>query len=98
MACPYHGNVREIEVRELATQLSSVLRVVEAGERVRIVEDGLPVGEFVPVESPDEQWQRLIDEGRITPAAAPPNRNPEPPIDAGGSASDLILAEREEDR
>lgn len=82
----------------MATQLSSVLRAVEAGERVKIVEDGHPVAEFSPAESPEEQWQRMIDAGRVTPAATAPNRNPEPPIDVGGSASELILAEREEDR
>jgi prevent-host-death family protein len=90
--------VREIEVRELARQLDSVLREVEAGERVTVVEDGRPIAEFVPSESPEEQWQRMIDEGRITPASRPLPKESPPPIDTGTSASELILAEREEDR
>jgi antitoxin (DNA-binding transcriptional repressor) of toxin-antitoxin stability system len=96
--CPYHGNVREIEVRDLAAQLNSVLREIEAGERVKVVEDGRPVAEFAPAESPEEQWQRMIDEGRITPAPRPLPKNAPPPIETGTSASELILAEREDER
>jgi prevent-host-death family protein len=90
--------VREIGVRELKAKLSSVLSRVEGGERVRVTRRGRPVADIVPVETPEEQWERMIAEGRITPASAPLDRNPPPPIKTSRPASELILAEREEDR
>jgi len=79
-------------------RLSSVLKRVEQGELVRVSRRGRPVADIVPVESPEEQRERMIAEGRITPASKPLQENPPPPIDTGTSASELILAEREEDR
>jgi hypothetical protein len=40
----------------------------------------------------------MVAEGRITPGERPLPRNPPPPIKADRPASELILAEREEDR
>lgn len=82
----------------MKANLSSVLRRVGEGERVRITRRGRPVADIVPVESPEDQWQRMIDEGRITPGRRPLPKSPPAPIDTGTSASELILAEREEDR
>jgi len=92
--------VREIEVRELATRLSEVLRKVEAGERVAIVEHGRPVAEFVPPKPErSDAMKKLIAEGRVTPASRPPSEAPPPkPRYTGRSASAIVLAEREEDR
>lgn len=82
----------------MKANLNSVLRRVGEGERVRVTRRGRPVADIVPAESPEAQWQRMIDEGRITPGRRPLPKNPPPPIDTGTSASELILAEREEDR
>jgi prevent-host-death family protein len=82
----------------LKAKLGSVLRRVEAGERVRVTRRGRPVADIVPVETPDEQWQRMIDEGKITPASGSLPKNPPPPRKTGRSASSIILAEREEER
>jgi prevent-host-death family protein len=82
----------------LKAKLGSVLRQVEGGERVRVTRRGRPVADIVPVETPEEQWERMIAEGRITPPSAPLDRNPPPPRKTGRSASEVILAEREEDR
>jgi len=90
--------VREIEVGELKVQLDSVLREVEDGERVRVTSGGRPVAELVPAETADERWQRMIDEGKITPASGALPKNPPPPRKTGRSASAIILAEREEER
>jgi prevent-host-death family protein len=90
--------VRKIGVRELKAKLGSVLRRVEGGERVRVTRRGQPVADIVPVETPEERWERMVAEGRITPPSAPMDRNPPPPIKTDGPASELILAEREEDR
>lgn len=85
-------------VQELRANLSSVLRRVGEGERVRVTRRGRPVADIVPAESPEEGRQRMIAEGRITPGTRPLPKNPPPPIDTGTSASELILAEREEER
>jgi prevent-host-death family protein len=90
--------VREIEVGELKAQLDSVLRDVEDGKTVRVTSSGKPVADIVPAESAEEQWERMVAEGRITPGKRPLPRNPPPPIEADRPASELILAEREEDR
>jgi prevent-host-death family protein len=91
--------MREIEAGELKAQLDSVLRDVENGERVRVTSNGRPVADIVPAETPDEQWQRMIDEGKITPASRPKPKVPPPqPRKTGRSASAIILAEREEER
>lgn len=82
----------------MKAKLGSVLRRVEGGERVRVTRRGRPVADIVPVETPDERWERMIAEGRITPPSAPLDRNPPPPIKTDRPASELILAEREEDR
>lgn len=87
-------------MRELRDNLSSVLRRVGEGERVRITRRGRYVADLLPPETdPAEmQMRRLIAEGRVTPPSKPLDQNPPPPIDTGTSASALILAEREEDR
>lgn len=90
--------MREIEVGELKAQLDSVIRDVENGERVRVTSNGRPVADIVPAETPDEQWQRMIDEGKITPASGSLPKNPPSPRKTGRSASAIILAEREEER
>jgi prevent-host-death family protein len=90
--------MREIEVGELKAQLDSVIRDVENGERVRVTSNGRPVADIVPAETPDEQWQRMIDEGKITPASGSLPKDPPPPRKTGRSASAIILAEREEER
>jgi prevent-host-death family protein len=91
--------MREIEVRDLATQLNDVLREVEAGERVRVVEDGRPVAELVPPTPPrGRTMERLVAEGRATSASQPPPMDPASPSDTGRSASASILAERAEER
>lgn len=84
----------------MKANLSSVLRRVGEGERVRITRRGRHVADLLPPESdPAEvQMRKLIAEGRVTPASAPLPKDPPPPIDTGTSASALILTEREEER
>jgi prevent-host-death family protein len=91
--------MREIGVEELKANLSSVLRDVERGEQVTVVADGRPIAEIVPAMPPrSDTVKRLIAEGKVTPATRPLPKNSPPPRDTGRSASEIILAEREEDR
>lgn len=82
----------------MKAQLSRVLREVEEGERVRVTSRGRPVAELVPAETADERRRRMIAEGRITPARRPFPKDAPPPRETGRSASEIILAEREEER
>lgn len=102
--------MREIGIGELKAKLSSVIRRVERGERVRVTRRGRAVADIVPVRSPEtaqegreqsEAMKKLIAEGRVTPASRPPSeaRPPAPrPLKAGVSGTAIILAEREEER
>jgi prevent-host-death family protein len=93
--------MREIGVRDLKAQLSSVLREVEEGETVRVTSRGRPVADIVPMGPalPDDPMETLIAEGRITPPSRPkPKGPPPPPRKTGRSASAIVLAEREEER
>jgi len=95
----YHDHMREIGVRDLKANLSSVLRDVEKGERVTVTSRGKPVAEIVPVEPErSEAMKKLIAEGRVTPASRPLPMDPPSPRDTGRSGTAIILAEREEER
>ncbi len=84
----------------MKAQLSSVLRDVEKGERVRVTSRGTPVAEIVPLmPKRSKAMKKLIAEGKVTPASrAKPKGPPPPPRKTGRSASAVVLAEREEER
>lgn len=91
--------MREIGIRELKTRLSSVLRLVDEGEQIRVTKRGQPVADIVPAGSRrrDEGLRKLVAEGRVIPAARPrPSRSPRP-LDTGRSASAIVLAERDDE-
>lgn len=92
--------MREIGIRELKAELSTLLRAVEAGERVRVTRHGTPVAEIVPAGSAraKEQLRRLVADGKLTPSSRPrPARAPRP-LRAQRSATAIVLAERDEER
>lgn len=92
--------MREIGVRDLKKGLSEVLRRVDGGEQVRVTVRGRAVADIVPVGAPrrDEHLQALVTQGRLTPAArSRPSRAPRL-ARAPGSASALVLAERDDER
>jgi prevent-host-death family protein len=89
----------EIGVRELKATLSGVLRRVSRGEQVRVTVRGRPIADIVPAgASPsDEALHELVARGRVVPPArARPPRAPQL-AHAGRSASELVLAERDDD-
>ena len=87
-------------MRELKSKLSEVLRAVEDGEEVRVTVRGRPVAEIKPTAEnvAEKRWAELIAEGRVTPPSKPLPKEAPPRVRGKGSASALILAEREEDR
>ena len=85
-------------IRELRDTLTSVLRRVEAGERIEVTRDGEPVALIVPV--PQDRLARLIAEGRARPPLKP-FRPPDPdtlPRACGPRTATEILLEGREDR
>jgi prevent-host-death family protein len=92
--------MREIGVRELKTNLSSVLHEVDEGEQIKVTVRGRHVADIVPAGSrrSDQRLRELVAAGKITPASRPrPARSPQP-LKTGRSASAIVLAEREEER
>lgn len=57
--------MRTYNVHEAKTQLSRLLRRVEAGEEIRIARDGEPVARLVPVEPELGPRPMGIDRGRF---------------------------------
>jgi prevent-host-death family protein len=91
--------MREIGVRELKRSLSKTLRAVGRGEQVRVTVRGRPVADIVPAgaSAGDDRLRELVAQGRVVPPArARPRRAPKPA--KGGSASSLVLSEREAER
>ncbi len=60
-----------IGARELRQNLSAVLKRVENGERIVITSHNVPVAELAPLRGKRGTIQRMIDEGRATPAVGP---------------------------
>ena len=89
--------MREIGVRNLKRSLSETLRAVERGEQVRVTVRGRPVADIVPAgtAASDDRVRALVAEGRVTPpAAARPTRSPRL-AKVRGSASALVIADRD---
>jgi prevent-host-death family protein len=95
-----HGPER-VGVRELRQNLSVYLRRVKAGETLEVTERGEPVAELRPRQpEPVSVIDRLIAEGRITPATVdhrtipPAPRIPDP---SGRTLTDILREMRDED-
>ena len=80
-----------VGVRELRDHLSKHLADVRAGHSVTVTDHGKPIARIVPV-GPNTM-ERLIAEGRVTPAKRPkrPSRRP---IKTKGTVSDLVSEQR----
>jgi prevent-host-death family protein len=92
--------MREIGVRELKASLSGVLHEVEDGEQIKVTVRGRHVADLVPagVRRSDRQLRELVADGKVTLAAAPHPSRVRRPLRTGRSASEIVLAEREEER
>lgn len=92
--------MEQIGVRDLKASLSEVLRRVGAGETVRVTLRGHAVADIVPVggRRRDAWLEKLIAEGRITPATRSRPLRPPPMTEAARPASDFVLDERDAER
>lgn len=96
--------MREIGIRSLKASLSEVLRSVQAGESIRVTSHGKHVADIVPPrrQSYDERMDELAARGLVMRAAGKGPLPPPPPMvelrPGGMSASDAIVADREDER
>ena len=82
----------EIGVRELRDTLSKQLERVRQGHSITVTDHGKPIARIVPLEG-QSVFERLVAEGRITPASSEKRHVPNP-IVAGATVSDLIAEQR----
>jgi len=92
--------MREIGVRELKQSLSKTLHAVSRGQQVRVTLRGRAIADIVPAGASvaDDRVRELIAAGRVSaPSRARPKLAPR--LASGTtSASDLVLAERDNER
>ena len=81
-----------VGVRELRDTLSKQLDLVRQGHTVTVTDHGRPIARIVPVDGPTV-FERLVAEGRITPAISTRRHVPNPVI-TGAPVSDLIAEQR----
>jgi prevent-host-death family protein len=87
-----------VGVRELRQNLSIYLDRVKAGETLEVTEHGTPVGILAPLPPKAVSIvDRLIAEGRITPATADHRTLPPPPRIPGRPLSEILQEMRDED-
>jgi len=79
-------------VRELRNNLSHYLECVQDGEEVLVTDRGRAIARVLPL-SGERTLDRLIGEGRVTPATKP-KRASSRAIKTAGTVSDLVGAQR----
>jgi prevent-host-death family protein len=92
--------MREMGVRELKASLSETLRAVGRGEQIRVTVRGKAVADIVPAgaSTEDDRLRTLVAEGRLTaPMRSRPSSTPRL-VHGRGSASAVVLAERDAER
>lgn len=82
----------DVGVRDLRDGLSRYLSSVRDGHTITVTDHGRPIARIVPAGDPTS-LERLIAEGRVTPASGPRAVRSKP-IEAAGSVSDLISDQR----
>jgi antitoxin (DNA-binding transcriptional repressor) of toxin-antitoxin stability system len=82
----------EVGVRALRDGLSRHLAEVRRGRTLTITDHGQVIARIVPAGTPTA-LERLIEEGRITPAKRRKRQAPAP-IPAVGTLSDLVTEQR----
>jgi prevent-host-death family protein len=94
-------NPERVGVRELRQNLSVYLARVKQGETLEVTEHGQPVAQLGPrVAKPVSIIDRLIAEGRVTPATLDHRTLPPPPIipdPDGKTLSDILQEMRDEE-
>ncbi len=94
----YMGAPPTVGVRELRQNLSVYLRRVENGESLEVTARGRTVALLSPLNAELSTWDRLIAEGKVSPADRPVAALPRPLPPQGGKSISKALQEVREDR
>ncbi len=90
--------IDRIGIRDLKQNASAVVRRVEAGETLEITDRGRPVARIVPLRHASA-YDRLVAEGRITPARGNLlDHRPLPPVPGRPLGSEALAALRADER
>jgi prevent-host-death family protein len=81
-----------VGIRELRDTLSRQLNRVREGHTITVTDHGKPIARIVPIEG-RPVFERLVAEGKITPASSAKRHIPEPVV-TGATVSDLIAEQR----
>jgi len=84
-------------MRELRHRLREYLARVEAGESFEVTSFGRTVAYLAPAQAGQSTWDRLVAEGKLTPPLKRQSLPPPRPAVAGMTATEALLAERQED-
>lgn len=82
----------EVGVRELRDHLSKYLEQVQAGDELVVTDRGRAIARVLPM-SGERTIERLIREGKVSPATTR-NRSRPTPLKAKGTVSDLVAEQR----
>lgn len=92
------GVEQRVGIRELRHDFRAYIDRVRRGERFIVTDHGVPVGEFVPHEPKKSVLQRMIDEGRATPATRKLEAAFEPTEQVTSILSDALAEMRDSER
>ena len=89
-----------VGIRDLRQNLSVYVDRVKDGETLEVTEHGRPVAQLAPIPAPTSIFERLVTEGKLTPARSPRRPFPPPIVLPPGSESpsDTLRKMRDEER
>ncbi len=91
--------MRRIGIRELRQNASEYVRAAEAGETIEVTDRGRPVARLAPLPKGHSMLDRLIAEGKVTPATGDlRDLGPPPPPTPGARPLSEIIDEMREDK
>jgi prevent-host-death family protein len=93
------SHMRRIGIRELRQNASEYVRAAESGETIEVTDRGRPVARLAPLPKGESILDRLIAEGKATPAQGDLlDLGPPPPPRPGARPLSEVLDEMREDR
>lgn len=93
------SHMERIGIRELRQNASAYVRRAEAGETIEVTDRGRPVARLAPLPKGESILDRLIAEGKVTPATADiRSLGPPLPPTPGARLLSEIVDEMREDR
>ncbi len=93
------SHLERVGIRELRQNASEYVRRAEAGETIEVTDRGRPVARLAPLPKGESILDRLIAEGKATPATADLlDLGPPPPPTPGAPALSELIDEMREDK